>query len=169
MYYLAIQQFVRTLKNLDAILGKAEAYAESRKFDVNNFVSARLAPDMLPFTTQIQIACDAAKMAAAALSRKEAPRHEDNEKTFADLRERIRKCVGFLESLRAEDFAGTTADQRVLASTRQNRWMRAEDFLWQRQIPNFYFHVTTAYALLRAGGVDIGKGDYLGQLSLLEG
>jgi hypothetical protein len=168
MYHLAIQQFVRTLNNLDAILGKAQAYAETRKFDVNNFVQARLAPDMLPFSTQIQIACDAAKAAASNLSGKEAPKHEDNEKTIAELRERIGKCRQFLESLRAEDFQKTTPKTKVLASPRHNKWMLADDFLWGRQVPNFFFHVTTAYAILRAGGVDIGKSDYLGQLPTLD-
>jgi len=168
MYYLVIQQFARTLKNLDQILGKAQAYADARKFDVNNFCQMRLAPDMLPFTTQIQIACDAAKLAAANLSGKPAPKHEDTEKTFADLRERIGKCLSFLESLGPDDFAGTTAQKKVLAQPRNNKWMYAEEFLVSRQIPNFYFHVTTAYALLRHGGVDVGKGDYLGQLNLLD-
>lgn len=168
MYYLVIQQFARTLKNLDQILGKAQAYAEARKFDVNNFCQARLAPDMLPFTTQIQIACDAAKIAAANLSGKEAPKHEDNEKTIPELRERIAKCLSFLESLGPDDFQKTTPKTKMLASPRRGTWMYADDFLISRQIPNFYFHVTTAYALLRQGGVDVGKSDYLGQLNTVQ-
>lgn len=168
MYHQAIQQFVKSLKNLDAILGKAQAYAEERQFNVDNFCTARLAPDMLPFTTQIQIACDAAKLAAAGLSGETAPRFEDNEKTFAELRERIAKTLGFLEGLRPEHFEKTTPKTKVLAIPRRNKWMFADEFLLNRQIPNFYFHVVTAYALLRHGGVGVGKADYLGQLDLLD-
>jgi hypothetical protein len=168
MYHIAIQQFVKTLKNLDAILGKAQAYADQRKFNVDNFCSARLAPDMLPFSVQIQIACDAAKLAAASLSGETAPRFEDNEKTFPELRERIAKTLAFLEGLRPEQFAKTTPTTKVPAVPRNNKWMHAEEFLFQRQIPNFYFHVMTAYSLLRHGGVEIGKSDYLGSLNLLD-
>jgi hypothetical protein len=168
MYYLAIQQFVKTLKNLDVILGKAQAHAEQRKFNVDNFCSARLAPDMLTFTSQLQIACDAAKLAAASLSGQPVPRFEDNEKTFAELRERIAKTLSFLESLRPEHFEKTTSKTQVHAVPRSNKWMHADEFLFSRQIPNFFFHVMTAYALLRHGGVDVGKNDYLGQLDLLD-
>lgn len=164
MYYLAVQQFVKTLKNLDAILGKAQAYAEQRKFDVDNFCSARLAPDMLPFTRQIQIACDMAKLGAANLAGKTAPRFEDDEKTFAELRERIKKTLAFLESLRPEDFQKTNANTKVLAVQRTNQWMLADEYLFTRQIPNFFFHVTTAYNILRHNGVEIGKADYLGRV-----
>jgi hypothetical protein len=169
MYYLAIQQFVRTLKTLDAILAKAEAHAAARKFDVNNFCSARLAPDMLPFVTQIQIACDTAKLAGAKLSGKEAPRHEDTEKTFPEVRERILKCVAYLETLRAEDFQNTTSKTKVQASPRENKQLYVDDYLFARQIPNFFFHVAISYALLRAGGVEIGKNDFYGPLPFIEG
>src|SRR5690606_23096130 len=98
------------------------------------------------------------------LAGKTAPRFEDDEKTFAELRERIKKTLAFLESLRPEDFQKTNANTKVLAVQRTNQWMLADEYLFTRQIPNFFFHVTTAYALLRAGGVDIGKGDYIGQL-----
>jgi hypothetical protein len=162
MYNLAIRHFARTLKNLDAVLGKAQHYAETRKFDVNNFCSARLFPDMLPFTVQIRIACDQAKNAAANLAGKEAPRHEDNETTFVELRARIGKCLGYLETLSPRDFERTTADMPV--KLQNGKIMRAEDYLFSRQIPNFYFHVTTAYNILRQGGVEIGKNDYLGAL-----
>lgn len=168
MYYLAIQQFVRTLKNLNQILGKAEVYAKARQFNVDNFCQARIAPDMLPFLTQVQIACDTAKVAAANLSGTQAPKHEDDEKTIGELRERIAKCLGYLEGLRADDFQKTTPQTKVLASARSGKFMLADDFLFGRQIPNFFFHVTTAYALLRQGGVDVGKKDYLGQLPLLD-
>lgn len=172
MYYLVIKQFQRTLKNLDAIMGKAQAYAEARKFDVNNFCSERLFPDMLPFTAQIRIACDHAKSSAALLAGKEAPKHEDNETTFADLRGRIAKCLGYLETLSAKDFERTTPDMVLKLPDRPGRpgpRLRAEEYLLARQIPNFYFHATTAYNLLRRGGVEIGKSDYLGKLETIEG
>jgi hypothetical protein len=104
MYHLAIRQFVRSLKNLDAILGKAVSYADARKFDVNNFVTARLFPDMLPLANQVRIATDMAKATAANLGGKEAPKFEDNEKTVEELRARVRRCISFLESFSAADF-----------------------------------------------------------------
>ena len=168
MYHKAIQQFARTLRNLDAILGKAEAYAKTRNFDVNNFLTARLAPDMLTFVRQIRIACDHAKSAAQALSGKELPKHEDNEATFEDLHGRIAKCLALLDGLTPADFAATKPDAIVKMPNRPGKGMRADEYLWQRQIPNFYFHVMTAYALLRAGGVEIGKTDFLGPLDIID-
>jgi len=166
MYHLAIRQFIRSLQNLDAVLGKAIAYATARKFEVNNFMTARLAPDMLPFAAQIRIACDTAKAAASGLSGKEAPKHEDNETTIDELRGRIAKCVAYLETFSPADFERTTPE--TVVKMPRNRSMQALDYLWGRQIPNFYFHVTTAYALLRAGGVDIGKTDFLGPLDIID-
>jgi len=169
MYYLVIRQFVNTLKNLDAILGKAEAYAKERNFDVNNLVGMRLAPDMLPFMAQIRICCDGAKAAAASLSGKEAPKHEDNEKTFEELRARVGKCLAFLESVKEADFANTKPDTVVQLPGSSGKRLRTNDFLVSRQIPNFFFHVSMAYALLRHAGVPIGKADYLGNLPFVEG
>jgi hypothetical protein len=171
MYYLTIRQFMRSLKNLDTILGKAEKNAEARKFDVNNFLTTRLYPDMLPFAVQVRIACDAAKLAGALLSAKEAPKHEDSETTVAELRGRIGKCLGYLETLSAKDFERTTADTVIKlpgSPTRPSKSLRANEFLLARQIPNFYFHVATAYDILRQGGVEIGKSDYLGTLEFLD-
>ena len=165
--YEAIQQFSRTLRNLDGILVKAEAYAKARNFDVNNFLTARLAPDMLPFVLQVRIACDHAKSAAQALTGKELPKHEDNEATFEDLRGRIAKCLAVLDGLQAADFT-VKPDTVIKMPNRAGKGMRAGEYLWRRQIPNFYFHVTTAYALLRAGGVDIGKNDFLGKLDIID-
>jgi hypothetical protein len=168
MYYLAVRQFVRMLKNLDAFLTKAERYAQSRGFDVNNFIGARLAPDMLPFVAQVRIACDSAKATAAGLSGKEAPRHDDNEKTFEELHARIAKTLTFIDSLTGADFAKTTPDTTVKVPNPPGKLLRANDYLLARQIPNFHFHVTTAYDILRSGGVDLGKLDYFGELPLIE-
>lgn len=168
MYYLAVRQFARTLKNLDACLTKAERYAESRGFDVNNILGARLAPDMLPFVAQIRVACDNAKMAAANLSGKPAPKHEDSEKTFEELHGRIAKALAFIDSLSEADFTGTTPETPVKLSYPPNKALRANEYLFARQVPNFYFHVATAYALLRHNGVDLGKNDYLGELAFFD-
>ncbi len=167
MYHHAIRQFVFSLQNLDACMAKAEAYAATRKFDVNHFVGARLAPDMLPFAAQIRIACDNAKGAACNLAGKTNPRHEDNEATFADLRARIGKCVAFLETFSEADFAATRPDQVVTVPYPPGGWtMEADAYLWSRQIPQFYFHMVTAYDILRHGGVDVGKADYLGRIAV---
>lgn len=169
MYHLAIRQFVRTLKNLDAILGKAVAFAETRKFDVNNFVGVRLFPDMLPFANQVRIATDMAKAAAANLSGKEAPKFEDNEKTVEELRGRVRRCISFLESLSAADFEKVNSKTVIKIPFPQGKALHADEYLFGRQIPNFFFHVATAYNLLRQGGVEIGKLDFIGSLELLDG
>ena len=168
MYYLAIRQFARSLKNLDGVLEKAIKHAEARKFDVNNFCSARLFPDMLPFLAQVRIACDHAKSAAANLSGKEAPRHEDTETTVADLRARIAKCLASLETFTADDFARTTPETLIKLPNRPGKALPADEYLYARQIPNFFFHVTTAYDLLRHGGVELGKSDFLGPLGFVD-
>ena len=167
-YYLTVRQFIRSLKNLDAILEKATRQAEARKFDVNNFCTARLFPDMLPFVAQIRIACDQAKAAAANLSGKEAPKHEDTETTMADLRARIGKCLAFLDTFTADDFKSVKPDTMIRLPNRPGKAIAAEEYLYARQIPNFFFHVTTAYDLLRHGGVEIGKSDYLGTLGFVD-
>jgi hypothetical protein len=168
MYYLVIRQFARTLKNLDACLTKAEKYAASRNFDVNNMVQARLAPDMLPFVVQVRIACDNAKTAAANLSGKSAPKHEDTETTFEELHARIGKALAFIDTLSEADFAKVTPEQTIKLQFPAGKGLRANDYIVGRQIPNFYFHVATAYDILRSNGVDIGKGDYLGELPLID-
>jgi hypothetical protein len=168
MYYLAIRQFARSLKNLDAILGKAVSYAEARKFDVNNFVTARLFVDMLPFASQVRIATDMAKAAAANLGGKEAPKFEDNEKTIEELRARVHRCISFLETFTESDFEKVSAKTIVKVPFPQGKALRADEYLFGRQLPNFFFHVTTAYNLLRQGGVEIGKLDYIGPLDLLD-
>jgi hypothetical protein len=143
-------------------------HAEAKKFDVNNFVTARRAPDMLPFTKQIQIACDMTKGAAAGLLGKDSPKFEDNEKTMPELRERIRKTLNYLETLRESDYKAVGPSTVVKLVYPQGKAMKADDFLLARAIPNVYFHVTTAYALLRAGGVELGKMDFLGNLPMFD-
>lgn len=168
MYFATLQQFAKTLKNLETIIGKAIKSAETRGFDPNNFCTSRLSPDMFPFTRQVQIACDVAKYAAASLAGKDAPKHEDNEKTLTELQARIRKVLGYLETFTVDDFKQVNSRTVVRMAFPQGKAMHAEEFLLSRAVPNFFFHLTTAYALLRAGGVDIGKGDYLGSLNMFD-
>jgi hypothetical protein len=161
----AFAGFTQTLHALTAIIDKAVAQAAERKIAPEVLLAARLAPDMLPFTKQIQIACDAAKFGVARLAGVEAPKFEDNETSFADLRERIRKTVAFVNSVPAAAIDGS--DDRDITVPRRdgNIVLKGEFYLKHYVHPNFYFHVTTAYALLRHCGVDLGKGDYLGALS----
>jgi hypothetical protein len=168
MYFQAIAQFIRSLRQLDVVLGKAEAHAKARNFSPDVFLTSKLAPDMLSFVRQVRIGCDQAKSAAAALSGQDAPKHEDNEETFEQLRGRIAKCLAYLEGFKAEDFAKTRGDALVKMPNRPGKGMKADEYLWVRQIPNFYFHVTTAYDILRAGGVEIGKGDFLGKYDMVD-
>jgi hypothetical protein len=168
MYHQAIQQFARSLRQLDAVLVKAEAHAKARGWDPNHYLTSKLAPDMFPFVRQIRIACDQAKNAAAALSNTDAPKHEDNEQTFEETRGRIAKCLAYLDGFKAADFAKTKGDAIVKMPNRPGKGMKADEYLWVRQIPNFYFHVTTAYAILRAAGVDVGKSDFLGKYDMVD-
>jgi hypothetical protein len=123
---------------------------------------------MLSFATQIRIACDAAKTTAAALAGKEPPRHEDNEKTFEELRARVGKCLAYLETFTAADFEKTTPKTVIKVTSPKGKALYAEEYLLGRQLPNFFFHVTTAYNLLRHGGVELGKMDYLGAFNLID-
>lgn len=162
LYEASIPTFLHTLHSLKTILEKAVSHAETRKFDPNVFASMRLYPDMLPLNRQVQIASDAAKGAAARLSGTEPPKFEDNEVTMAELVMRVTKTIDYLQSFKPEQFTG--AETRVITIKTQRATLNftAADFVRHWAVPNFYFHVTTAYALLRHGGVEIGKLDFLG-------
>ncbi len=155
--------FLRVLNNMLAWLDKAQAHAEARKFDVNNFLVLRLAPDMLPFTRQIQIATDGVKGCMARLSGSENPKWDDNEATMDELRARIRKAIEYVQSFQAAQIDGTEAKE-ILLPTRSGEPMKftGENYLKHFVLPNLYFHATTTYALLRHGGVELGKKDFLG-------
>ncbi len=165
MFYDAIVQYHKTLGNLDAILGKAMAHAEERKFSADNFCTQRIAPDMLPFARNVMIACDTAKAAAGAFSGRAVPKFEDTETTIPELRERIAKTIALLATFSAADFAETTAATIVKIPFPPGKAMLAGEALMTRSIPNFFFHVSMVYAMIRAGGVTIGKMDYLGTLN----
>ncbi len=154
--------FQTTLGNLSHILEKGAAYAESRKFDPANLLQYRMAPDMLPFTRQILIACDAAKNGVARISGIEAPKFEDNESTFPELQARIKKTLAYLASVPASALDGTEDKDITFPAGRDaTRTMKGEAYLKHWALPNFFFHVTTAYLILRHNGVELGKADYL--------
>lgn len=156
-------QFTKMLHNLTAILEKATGYADSKKFDVEVLLQARLAPDQFNFIRQIQIACDTAKLGASRLTGKEAPAHADTEKTLPELKARIGSTIAYLETLAAKDY--TDAPSRHITQPRwEGQYLTGEEYTLQHVIPNFYFHMTTAYSILRHNGVDIGKKDYLGKM-----
>ncbi len=163
VYDLSIPMFLKTLDNLTAILKKAETNAASRKIDLAVFVNARLAPDMFPLKRQIQIATDGVKGFAARMAGIPVPSYEDNEETFADLYARIEKTAAFLKTVTPEQLNGSeTKDISLKAGSRELNF-KGLPYLTGFVIPNFYFHVSVVYAILRHNGVDIGKQDYLGQ------
>lgn len=164
MYFdLTVPQFIKSLKNFMAIMDKAAAHADAKKFDVEILLNSRLAPDMFPFTRQVQITCDTAKLCASRLTGKAAPVQEDNEKTFNDVKNRIQSVITYLESFKPEDY--TNAAKAVITQPRwEGKTLTGEQYVIHHAIPNFYFHMTTAYAILRNNGVDVGKKDYLGDL-----
>jgi len=164
MYSASVPVFVRMLGNLSVWLDKAEAHAAAKKFDPSVFLASRLAPDMLPFPNQIQIACDGVKFGVARLSGVEAPKFEDNETTLAQLKERVAKTLAFVQSVDADKIVGT--EEKDISVPRRSGAivMKGEFYLRHFVMPNFYFHLTTAYALLRHNGVELGKADFLGSL-----
>ena len=164
----AIRLFAKTLQNMEHWMDKAAAYAQAKSFEVDVLVQDRLAPDAYAFNRQVESACDQAKYAAAYLGGKPAPSHPDTEKTFAELRQRIRTCLAFLESVQAKDLAGAE-DRKVSPPWLGGKWLRGDDYLVHVAIPNFFFHATMAYAILRHNGVDLGKMDYVGSLPIQEG
>lgn len=162
MHSASVPVFQRQLEAILKWLDKAEAHAEAKKFDTAVLMQARLAPDMLPFVAQIRIASDAAKGAVARLAGQEPPKFEDNEASFADLRERVRKTLDYIASVPAEAFAGSETREIVLpVRNRDPLKFEGEFFLKHWALPNFMFHATMTYALLRHNGVDLGKRDFL--------
>jgi hypothetical protein len=158
-----IRLFAKTLQNLERWMDKAAEHAKAKSFEFDVLARSRLAPDQYEFIRQVQSACDQAKYAAAYLGGKQAPSHPDTEKTLAELRQRIHKCLGFLESVQEKDFAG--ADERKVAPPwLGGKWLRGSDYLADVAIPNFFFHATMAYAILRHNGVPLGKMDFVGSL-----
>ena len=163
MYQASVPSFVHSLKALSAVLDKAEAYATAKKIDPAVMLGSRLIADMFPVTRQVQIACDFAKGATARLAGVEVPSWTDEEKSFADLKARIKKTVDYVSSFKAGQIDGSEARAMQGIKMRgQAAKIEGQNYLNHFVLPNFYFHITTAYAILRANGVDLGKGDYMG-------
>jgi uncharacterized protein len=167
VYYQAILQCTQTLRNLERWLDKAEESSAAKRFDVGVLMSDRLAPDMKPFIYQVQSACDYVKAAAAWLSGQTPPKHDDNERTIDEVRARIRKTAAFAESVTEAQYAAA-AERKVSLSWAPGKVLGGEDYLLQMTIPNVYFHIAMAYAILRHNGVDIGKMDFLGPINWID-
>lgn len=164
MYQATIPVFLRGFHNLSAILDKAEVHAQARNIDSAVFTTGRLAADMYPLTSQVQIATDLAKGCAARLAGLEIPRYEDNEKTFAELRARIAKTVDFLQTITPQQVDGSEEKQVTIKLRTRELQMTGQPYVLNFVLPNFYFHLTTAYGILRHLGVELGKPDFIGSL-----
>ena len=165
LYEIAIPQWIKMLNNLKNILEKASHHAEMKGYDFSVLLHARLAPDQFNLIRQVQIATDMCKLGAARLAGKEAPKHEDTEKTLSELSGRIDAVIQFLEGFTAADFAGA-AERQIFHPRWDGKYLTGKEFMLEYSQPNIYFHITTAYAILRHNGVDVGKKDYLGELPL---
>lgn len=163
MYQASVPTFIRGFTNLSAILTKAAAHAEAKKIDPSVFINARIAPDMFPLSRQIQIATDVTKGGCARLAGIDIPSYADTEATFPELQARIAKTVEFLKGIPAAKIDGTEDKDITLKVGGNDLQFKGQAYLLGFVIPNFYFHITTAYAILRHNGVEIGKMDFLGK------
>ena len=164
MYDVSIPIFTLSLTNLSAILDKAASHGEAKKVDPKVIPQARLIVDMLLLSAQIQIACDTAKGAAARLADIEVPKHEDTEATLAELKARVAKTLDFIKTIKPEQLQGAETREIVLQFPQSTLKFTGINYLTNFVLPNFFFHVTTVYALLRKNGVDLGKRDFLGPI-----
>jgi hypothetical protein len=165
LYDATVPVFTKLLSNVDKWFDKAAAHAEAKKFEVDVLASARLAPDQYPLTRQIQAACDQAKFTVAKLSGKDTPSHPDTENTIAELRQRLHTVIEYMASFKREDFNG--AEERACShSWMGGKSLTGADYLHHYALPNFHFHLTTAYDILRHNGVGVGKMDYIVDLPL---
>jgi uncharacterized protein len=160
LYDATVPVFSKLLGNVDRWLDKAAAYADTKKFDPEILLASRLAPDQYAFARQIQSACDQAKFTVAKLTGKDAPAHPDTEKTIAELRARLKTVVDYLKTFKREDFEGAE-DRPCSHSWMGGKTVRGGDYLDHFALPNFHFHLTTAYSILRHNGVDVTKFDYI--------
>ncbi|MBN8614046.1 MAG: DUF1993 domain-containing protein [Deltaproteobacteria bacterium] len=164
MYFHLFAQMKKQLRQVDRWFDKAEAHAKARGFDPDLLVAVRLAPDQFGLARQIDSACDTAKLGASRLTGKDAPKNDDDEKTIAELRARVASAIAYLDSFTEKDFEGA-ATRTVTTPRWEGRTMTGHDYFLEHALPNFYFHLAHAYAILRASGVDVGKRDYLGALT----
>jgi len=163
---MTVPQLLKTLRNLDRWLALAGTHAEREQLPVAQILQARLAPDQYAFARQVQVACDNAKLIPARLAGKEWPSHPDTESTLDDLRARVTSIAQFVETFQRADFEEARERRITLPWMQAGQWLRGEEYLVQFALPNFYFHVVTAYAILRHVGVQLGKNDYLGELPI---
>ena len=162
MYQASAPRFANTLRNLAGILDKAKAHAEAKKIDEQVLTSSRLYPDMFALARQVQVACDTAKGAVARLAGLEVPKHEDTEKTFDELKERIAKTVAFIDSVKAAQVDGSEdRDLVIKLGPREVQW-KGMQYLLGFALPNFYFHAASAYGILRHNGLELAKRDFIG-------
>lgn len=159
LYDATVPVFTKLLTGAGKWLDKAAAFADAKKFDVQILMDARLVPDQYHFVKQLQAACDQAKYTVAKLTGKEPPSHPDTEKTLPEIRARLKTVTDYLATFKREDFAG--AEERACKHTWMPGPMRGGDYLDHFCLPNFHFHLTTAYSILRHNGVDVGKNDYI--------
>jgi hypothetical protein len=165
LYNITVPTFDKLLANLDRWIEKATEFAKAKKFEPNDLLTARLAPDQYPLVRQIQSVCDQAKFACARVTGKEAPSHPDTETTFDELRARIRSVREYVNGYKPADFEGAET-RKIALPWMPGKVLLGKDYVLDLSIPNFYFHFVTAYAILRHNGVDLGKMDFMGSLPL---
>ncbi|HEY4103883.1 MAG TPA: DUF1993 domain-containing protein [Polyangiaceae bacterium] len=165
MYYQSYMQMKKMLGQIEKWLDATEAFAKEKSVDPNVFLNFRLAPDQFPLVRQIQATCDVAKLGASRLAGKEPPKHPDTEQTLDEIRARIRSVIGYLESFSEKDFE-RAATQTISQPRWEGKTMAGADYFLEHAQPNFFFHLSHSFAILRHNGVPIGKRDYLGALSL---
>jgi uncharacterized protein len=165
LFELTAPQLAKTLRTVDRWLKLAEEYAATRKFPVDNLIQARLAPDQFTLVKQVQTACDNAKFIPGRLCAKDWPPHADTETTFEQLHARIAAVLTYVDSFKLEDFAGAE-ERKISLPWMQGKWMTGTEYVIQFALPNFYFHVTNTYAILRHNGVPLGKIDFIGSVPM---
>ncbi len=163
LFEITVPQSIKMLKNLSTILGKAATHAETKKFDVQVLLNSRLAPDQFPLLKQIQIVTDTAKLSASRLTGKDAPVHDDKETTLLELTSRVDSVIHYLSQFSVNDFVGAE-DKKISQPRWEGKYLTGFEFAVQHAMPNLYFHISTAYSILRHNGVEIGKKDYLGEM-----
>lgn len=167
VYDIAVPEFQLMLNNLKNILVKAQGFAETKKIDMTVLLNSRLIADQFPLGKQIQITCDTAKFFVGRLANLDAPVFEDNEQTLDQFVQRIDKTLNFIKTVKPEQFKNYES-QKITSKFRPGKYMDGKSYFLQHVIPNFYFHMTTAYSILRANGVDIGKNDYIGPVNWVD-
>jgi hypothetical protein len=165
LYAATIPQFKRLLQNVERWLDKAVAHADTKKFDPNTLLTARLAPDQFSLVRQVQSTCDQCKLTVARLTAKDPPKHADTEQSIDELRKRVHAVISYLDTFKPADFEGAAERLISLPFFPEGKGMTGADYLIERQLPNVYFHASMIYAILRHNGVDVGKTDFIGQVT----